>query len=111
MQELDSDEEYEPVESSFNIRNLKRNDRRKSCKAWTLDEVVALVDGMSQFGVGQWTAVKRTFFSSSRRTATDIRVIYCAWSSCSNFASFHGCFLCANLLVLGLEIISLSWSL
>lgn len=71
--ELDSDEEYEPVESSFNIRNLKRNDRRKSCKAWTLDEVVALVDGMSQFGVGQWTAVKRTFFSSSRRTATDIR--------------------------------------
>ncbi|XP_021715742.1 uncharacterized protein LOC110683658 [Chenopodium quinoa] len=71
--ELDSDEEYEPVESSFNGRKFKRNDRRKSCQPWTLDEVVALVDGMSKFGPGQWTAVKKTFFLSSRRTATDIR--------------------------------------
>lgn len=71
--ELDTDEEYEPVETSLNIRKSKRNDRRKNCQAWTLDEVVSLVDGMSQFGIGQWTAVKKAFFSSSRRTATDIR--------------------------------------
>lgn len=75
MQEHETDDEYEPVESSFNIRKSKRNDRRKNCKPWTLDEVVALVDGMSKFGIGQWTAVKKAFFSSSRRTATDIRVI------------------------------------
>ncbi|KMT06278.1 hypothetical protein BVRB_7g162030 [Beta vulgaris subsp. vulgaris] len=71
--EHETDDEYEPVESSFNIRKSKRNDRRKNCKPWTLDEVVALVDGMSKFGIGQWTAVKKAFFSSSRRTATDIR--------------------------------------
>ncbi|XP_057535036.1 uncharacterized protein LOC130813258 isoform X3 [Amaranthus tricolor] len=71
--ELDSDEEYEPVSSGFNIRkSMKRSDRRKNTKPWTLDEVAALINGMSQFGTGQWTSVKRAFFSSSSRTATDI---------------------------------------
>ncbi|XP_057549362.1 uncharacterized protein LOC130827611 isoform X2 [Amaranthus tricolor] len=71
--ELDSDEEYEPDSSCLNRNSMKRGDRRKNSKPWTLDEVVALVNGMSQFGTGQWTAVKRAFFSSSSRTATDIR--------------------------------------
>ncbi|CAO2824279.1 unnamed protein product [Amaranthus hypochondriacus] len=71
--ELDSDEEYEPDSSCLNRNSMKRGDRRKNSKPWTLDEVVALVNGMSQFGTGQWTSVKRAFFSSSNRTATDIR--------------------------------------
>lgn len=73
--ELDSDDEYEPDLSCFNTKKSKkkRHDRRKHSQPWTLDEVVALVDGMSQFGIGQWTAVKRSYFSSSHRTATDVR--------------------------------------
>ncbi|CAO2839525.1 unnamed protein product [Amaranthus hypochondriacus] len=52
---------------------MKRSDRRKNSKPWTLDEVAPLINGMSQFGTGQWTSVKRAFFSFSSHTATDIR--------------------------------------
>ena len=95
MQELDSDEEYEPVSSGFNIRkSMKRSDRRKNTKPWTLDEVAALINGMSQFGTGQWTSVKRAFFSSSSRTATDISVVFvlavsiCIFSTCSLYVLY-----------------------
>lgn len=96
MQELDSDEEYEPDLSCFNTRKSKkkRHDRRKHSQPWTLDEVVALVDGMSQFGIGQWTAVKRSYFSSSHRTATDVRVIYSACLAVSVLHQFSVSVLC-----------------
>jgi len=77
VQEIDSDEEYDPLPSHYNIRKAKRkSDRKKGNNLWTLTEVEALVDGISQFGLGQWTAIKKNFFSSSYRTSTDIRVIH-----------------------------------
>ncbi|GAB4833631.1 hypothetical protein Ancab_031878 [Ancistrocladus abbreviatus] len=71
----DSDVEYDPVCSSSRIRKSKCGvDRRKHNKLWSLSEVVKLVDGISQFGVGKWTAIRRAFFSSSSyRTSLDIR--------------------------------------
>lgn len=60
--ELDSDDEYDPLPSKIQTRKLKRSYGKKSNNIWTLDEVVSLVDGLAQFGLGQWTAVKRTFF-------------------------------------------------
>lgn len=42
---------------------------------WTLSEVIKLVDGVSEYGVGRWTEIKRLLFSSSGyRTPIDLRV-------------------------------------
>lgn len=52
-------------------------DRRKHQRMWTLSEVMKLIDGISQFGVGKWTDIKRLLFSSSaHRTPIDLRVLY-----------------------------------
>ncbi|KAF5750391.1 TRF-like 8 putative isoform 1 [Tripterygium wilfordii] len=49
-------------------------DRRKHQRMWTLSEVLKLVDGVSQYGVGRWTDIKRLFFASSAyRTPVDLR--------------------------------------
>lgn len=49
--------------------------RRKHHRQWTHSEVAKLVDGVSQYGVGRWTEIKRLFFStSSYRTAVDLKV-------------------------------------
>ncbi|XP_057731951.1 single myb histone 6-like [Arachis stenosperma] len=41
---------------------------------WTLSEVIKLVDGISEYGVGRWTDIKRfSFSSSSYRTPIDLR--------------------------------------
>ncbi|KAM1801021.1 hypothetical protein FF1_032477 [Malus domestica] len=32
---------------------------------WTASEVTTLVDSISQYGVGQWTDIKRLLFASS----------------------------------------------
>ncbi|KAM2181878.1 hypothetical protein ACFX1Q_032438 [Malus domestica] len=42
---------------------------------WTPSEVTTLVDGISQYGVGRWTYIKRFLFASSPyRTPLDLRV-------------------------------------
>lgn len=42
---------------------------------WTITEVMNLVDGISEYGVGRWTDIKRLLFSSSAyRTPIDLRV-------------------------------------
>ncbi|GMH09811.1 hypothetical protein Nepgr_011652 [Nepenthes gracilis] len=70
----DSDEEYNPVGCNYSMRTKRGSDRRKQNMVWTLSEVMKLVDGISQFGVGKWTAIRKTFFSSSSyRTSLDIR--------------------------------------
>ncbi|KAL4340727.1 hypothetical protein GQ457_08G012180 [Hibiscus cannabinus] len=49
-------------------------DRRKHQRMWTLAEVIKLVDGIAQFGVGKWTDIKRLLFASSAyRTPVDLR--------------------------------------
>lgn len=43
-------------------------------KVWTIVEVRNLIDGVSQYGVGKWTDIKRLLFSSSaHRTPVDLK--------------------------------------
>ncbi|XP_047174866.1 uncharacterized protein LOC124842431 isoform X1 [Vigna umbellata] len=71
--------EYEsfPSESEDGCSTTKRSrrkDRRKHQKMWTLPEVLKLVEGISEYGVGRWTDIKKFLFSSSSyRTPIDLR--------------------------------------
>ncbi|XP_073289411.1 uncharacterized protein [Primulina huaijiensis] len=48
--------------------------RRKHHRLWTISEVRKLIDGVSQFGVGSWSRIKKLFFStSSHRTSVDLK--------------------------------------
>lgn len=48
--------------------------RRKHHRAWTLTEVVKLVDGVAKFGPGKWSEIKRLSFSSvAYRTSVDLK--------------------------------------
>ncbi|KAH7542665.1 hypothetical protein FEM48_Zijuj02G0098200 [Ziziphus jujuba var. spinosa] len=52
----------------------KGGGRRKRHISWTPSEVVKLVEGVSQCGVGRWTEIKRLLFSSSsHRTSVDLK--------------------------------------
>lgn len=77
FKELEYDEESFPSESEDGCSTTKRsrrNDRRKHQKMWTLPEVMKLVEGISEYGVGRWTDIKRFLFSSSSyRTPIDLR--------------------------------------
>ncbi|KAF8397717.1 hypothetical protein HHK36_016639 [Tetracentron sinense] len=56
------------------IRTEKGGRRRKHHRLWTLSEVMKLIDGVSQYGVGRWTEIKRLLFSSSAyRTSVDLK--------------------------------------
>ncbi|XP_062200296.1 uncharacterized protein LOC133902981 [Phragmites australis] len=46
---------------------------RKNNSRWTQKEVESLVNGVSEYGVGRWTEVKRTYFSPSVRTAVNLK--------------------------------------
>ena len=57
------------------VLTVKGGMRRKHHRAWTLTEVVKLVDGVSKFGAGRWSEIKRLSFSShSYRTSVDLKV-------------------------------------
>ncbi|KAK9280341.1 hypothetical protein L1049_014029 [Liquidambar formosana] len=48
--------------------------RRKHHRLWTDSEVMKLIEGVSQYGVGRWTEIKRLLFSSStHRTSVDLK--------------------------------------
>ncbi|MED6207120.1 hypothetical protein PIB30_032951 [Stylosanthes scabra] len=71
--------EEEPVSSEsedecLTPKRSKKKDRRKHQRMWTAAEVIKLVDGISEYGVGRWTDIKRfSFSSSSYRTPIDLR--------------------------------------
>ncbi|XWS59661.1 hypothetical protein CRYUN_Cryun08bG0140900 [Craigia yunnanensis] len=76
--ELESDCELSASESEDGRKRTKRSkttcDRRKHQRMWTLAEVIKLVDGIAQYGVGRWTDIKRLLFASSAyRTPVDLR--------------------------------------
>uniref|UniRef100_A0A2N9EJ97 Uncharacterized protein n=1 Tax=Fagus sylvatica TaxID=28930 RepID=A0A2N9EJ97_FAGSY len=55
-------------------KRSKKHDRRKHQRMWILPEVMKLVDGISEHGVGRWTEIKRQLFSTSAyRTPIDLR--------------------------------------
>ncbi|KAF2300993.1 hypothetical protein GH714_019013 [Hevea brasiliensis] len=48
--------------------------RRKHHRAWTLSEVMKLVQGVSRYGAGRWSEIKRLAFASySYRTSVDLK--------------------------------------
>ncbi|KAJ6704222.1 TRF-LIKE 3 [Salix viminalis] len=48
--------------------------RRKHHRAWTLSEVMKLVEGVSSYGAGRWSEIKRLEFASySYRTSVDLK--------------------------------------
>ncbi|KAJ6700953.1 TRF-LIKE 3 [Salix koriyanagi] len=48
--------------------------RRKHHRAWTLSEVMKLVEGVSRYGAGRWSEIKRLVFASySYRTSVDLK--------------------------------------
>ncbi|VAH83228.1 unnamed protein product [Triticum turgidum subsp. durum] len=52
----------------------KRGFKRKHHRAWTLSEVLKLVDGVAQFGPGKWSEIRRLSFASySYRTSVDLK--------------------------------------
>ncbi|KAF1869644.1 hypothetical protein Lal_00017219 [Lupinus albus] len=56
------------------VPTAKGGMRRKHHRAWTLVEVMKLVDGVSQCGAGRWSEIKRLSFSSySYRTSVDLK--------------------------------------
>lgn len=84
--EVDQDMEPEHIYSSGNSSDDNNNNgvpimqggalRRKHHRAWTLSEVTKLVDGVSKYGAGKWSEIKKLSFSShSYRTSVDLKVI------------------------------------
>lgn len=54
---------------------MEVNGRRKHHRVWTITEVRKLIDGVSQYGVGRWSRIKKLFFSASpHRTSVDLKV-------------------------------------
>lgn len=63
-------------EDSLSImKTVEEGGRRKHHILWTVSEVKKLIDGVSQYGVGRWSHIKKDLFSSSaHRTAVDLKV-------------------------------------
>ncbi|XP_057455095.1 uncharacterized protein LOC130746477 isoform X2 [Lotus japonicus] len=56
------------------VPTAKGGMRRKHHRAWTLVEVMKLVEGVSRCGAGKWSEIKRLSFSSaSYRTSVDLK--------------------------------------
>ncbi|KAK7279335.1 hypothetical protein RJT34_24384 [Clitoria ternatea] len=76
-EDLEYDNEPFPLESEdecLTSKRSRRKTRRKHQRMWTLSEVMNLVEGISEYGVGRWTDIKRFLFSSSSyRTPIDLR--------------------------------------
>ncbi|KAK6926751.1 hypothetical protein RJ641_008470 [Dillenia turbinata] len=52
----------------------KGRSRRKHHRLWTLSEVLKLIEGVSKYGVGRWTDIKRMLFATSaHRTSVDLK--------------------------------------
>ena len=84
--EADQDVEADHLDSSGNSSDEYNNTgapmmqggglRRKHHRAWTLTEVTTLVEGVSKYGAGKWSEIKKFSFSShSHRTSVDLKVI------------------------------------
>lgn len=59
------------------VPTAKGGMRRKHHRAWTLVEVIKLVEGVSKCGTGRWSEIKRLSFASySYRTSVDLKVYF-----------------------------------
>ncbi|KAK8971570.1 Telomere repeat-binding protein 4 [Platanthera guangdongensis] len=56
------------------VQTVVASVRRKHHRAWTLAEVLKLVEGVSRYGAGKWSEIRRLSFSSgSHRTSVDLK--------------------------------------
>jgi hypothetical protein len=56
------------------LRRVGKHIARKNNSHWTAKEVKLLVHGVSKFGVGRWSEMKKKYFKTSVRTAVNIKV-------------------------------------
>ena len=62
-------------DNAVTVPTSKGGIRRKHHRAWTLSEVMKLVEGVSRYGAGRWSEIKRLAFASySYRTSVDLKV-------------------------------------
>lgn len=62
-------------DNTTSVPTSKGGSRRKHHRAWSLVEVIKLVDGVSICGAGRWSEIKKLSFSSySYRTSVDLKV-------------------------------------
>ncbi|CAN0877953.1 Telomere repeat-binding protein 4 [Linum grandiflorum] len=70
-------EDFSSGDSDGNLTTVptpKGGFRRKHHRAWALSEVIKLVDGVSMYGAGRWSEIKRLSFASSPfRTSVDLK--------------------------------------
>ncbi|KAK6914702.1 SANT/Myb domain [Dillenia turbinata] len=56
------------------VPTTKGGMRRKHHRAWTIAEVMKLVEGVARYGAGRWSEIKRLAFASySYRTSVDLK--------------------------------------
>ncbi|KAJ6947193.1 hypothetical protein NC651_001782 [Populus alba x Populus x berolinensis] len=61
-------------DNAVTVPTSKGGIRRKHHRAWTLSEVMKLVEGVSRYGAGRWSEIKRLAFASySYRTSVDLK--------------------------------------
>nr|AAM61098.1 unknown [Arabidopsis thaliana] len=83
LSEVDQEMEPEHIDSSGNSSDENNIGvpimqggalRRKHHRAWTLSEIAKLVEGVSKYGAGKWSEIKKHLFSShSYRTSVDLK--------------------------------------
>ncbi|KAJ7951540.1 Telomere repeat-binding protein 6 [Quillaja saponaria] len=65
---------YTSDDNIVTVSTAKGGMRRKHHRAWTLVEVMKLVEGVSRCGAGRWSEIKRLAFASySHRTSVDLK--------------------------------------
>ncbi|XP_054784045.1 uncharacterized protein LOC129290996 isoform X3 [Prosopis cineraria] len=65
---------YSSDDNIVTVPTSKGGMRRKHHRAWTLVEVMKLVEGVSRCGAGRWSEIKRLSFASySYRTSVDLK--------------------------------------
>lgn len=73
-EKLDSSQDNSD-ENKTTVPTSKGGTRRKHHRAWTLCEVTKLVEGVSKYGAGRWSEIKRLSFAScTHRTSVDLKV-------------------------------------
>lgn len=66
--------EDDPDVNMFNSPTHAGEMRRKHHRPWSLTEVIKLVEGVSKYGAGRWSEIKRLAFASySYRTSVDLK--------------------------------------
>ncbi|XP_068645748.1 uncharacterized protein [Aristolochia californica] len=61
-------------DDNFLMRRSGKAMRRKHHRLWNLSEVMKLIEGVSHYGVGRWTDIKRLLFATSaHRTSVDLK--------------------------------------